>query len=84
MGIVIVEVCEVNPSSALDLEQLEEEFPGVSVIRNQCLSNCAMCATTPFAYVNGELLTNADRQELLALIRAEIQRELSAWESELE
>lgn len=82
MGIVIVEVCDVNPASALDLEQLEEDFPGVSAIRSPCLSNCTMCASTPFAYVNGELLVHEDRAVLLAQIREVIQQELSAWESE--
>jgi uncharacterized protein YuzB (UPF0349 family) len=82
MGIVIVEVCDVNPASALDLEQLEEDFPGVSAIRSPCLSNCTMCASTPFAYVNGELLVHEDREVLLAQIREVIQQELSAWESE--
>ncbi|PWK14391.1 DUF1450 domain-containing protein [Tumebacillus permanentifrigoris] len=82
MGIVIVEVCDINPASALDLEQLEEDFPGVSAIRTPCLSNCTMCASTPYVYVNGELLANADREVLLTQIRELIQQELSAWESE--
>ncbi|MBL0387677.1 DUF1450 domain-containing protein [Tumebacillus sp. ITR2] len=83
MGIVIVEVCDVNPASALELELLEEDFPGTSVIRTSCLSNCTMCATTPFAYVNGELLVHEERETLWTLIKAQVEQELQAWETDI-
>ncbi|KEO84406.1 DUF1450 domain-containing protein [Tumebacillus flagellatus] len=83
MGIVIVEVCDVNPASALDLEQLEEDNPGVSAIRTPCLSNCTMCASTPYAYVNGELIAHEDRETLWTMIKAAVEQELQAWNSEL-
>lgn len=79
MGIVIVEVCDVNPASGLDLEKLEEEYPGVSVIRTPCLSNCAQCATIPYAYVNGEILAREDKEALWAEIKREIEQELQAF-----
>ena len=81
MGIVIVEVCDVNPAAGLDLIRLEEEYPGVSVIETPCLSNCTICASTPFAYVNGELLANADRDMLWKEIKTAIEAELNSLES---
>jgi uncharacterized protein YuzB (UPF0349 family) len=80
MGIVIVEVCDVNSASGLDLEQLETEFPGVSVMRTPCLSNCTQCAVVPFAYVNGEILTAPDKETLLSNIKQAIQVELAEWD----
>jgi uncharacterized protein YuzB (UPF0349 family) len=82
MGIVVVEVCDVNPASGLQLERLEEEHPGVSVIRSPCLSNCTMCATVPYAYVNGEMLTATTREELWAALKRAIEEELREWNVE--
>jgi uncharacterized protein YuzB (UPF0349 family) len=79
MGIVIVEVCDVNPASGLDLERLETEYPGVSVMRTPCLSNCTQCAAVPFAYVNGELLTADDKETLWDDLKRAIEQELKAW-----
>ena len=81
MGIVIVEVCDVNPAAGLDLLSLEAEYPGVSVIETPCLSNCSICATTPFAYVNGELLAHEDRETLWNQIKSAIEAELNSLES---
>ncbi len=80
--IVVVEVCDVNPASALDLESLEEKYFGVSVIRNPCLSNCAQCATVPFAYVNGEILSG-DKETLWNDLVAAIEQELQSIGSDL-
>jgi uncharacterized protein YuzB (UPF0349 family) len=81
MGIVIVEVCDVNPASGLDLEQLETDYPGVSVMRTPCLSNCTQCAEVPFAYVNGEIFTAPDTATLLTTIQGAIETELAAWDA---
>ena len=80
MGIVIVEVCDVNQASGLDLESLETEYPGVSVIRTPCLSNCSQCAVVPYAYVNGELLSADDKETLWADLKRAIEGELEAWQ----
>ncbi|HEU4963461.1 MAG TPA: DUF1450 domain-containing protein [Bacilli bacterium] len=82
MGIVLVEVCDVNPASGLDLENLEEEYPGVSVIRTPCLSNCSQCAAVPYAYVNGEILSATDKDTLWQDIKQAIEQELQAWNEE--
>jgi uncharacterized protein YuzB (UPF0349 family) len=76
MGIVVVEVCDINPICLLDLESLEEEFPGVTVLRTSCLSNCNMCAVSPYAYVNGELLTGETPEDVMSQIRVKIVQEL--------
>jgi uncharacterized protein YuzB (UPF0349 family) len=80
MGIVIVEVCDVNPASGLDLEQLEQEYPGVSVIRTPCLSNCTQCAAVPYAYINGEFVSATDPQALWNELKLAIVEELKNWE----
>jgi uncharacterized protein YuzB (UPF0349 family) len=80
MGIVIVEVCDVNPASGLDLEQLEQDHPGVSVIRTPCLSNCTQCAAVPYAYINGEFVSAADPDALWHELKLAIAEELKNWE----
>jgi uncharacterized protein YuzB (UPF0349 family) len=80
---VVVEVCDVNPAAALDLESLEDEYPGVSVILNPCLSQCATCATMPFVYVNGEILANENRETLLQEVKAVIEQELRDLDSNM-
>jgi len=81
--LVVVEVCDVNSASALDLESLEATYPGVSVIRNPCLSHCAQCAVAPFAYVNGELLTGTNQETLWSDLKAAVETELKNWESDM-
>ncbi|UOF89779.1 YuzB family protein [Fodinisporobacter ferrooxydans] len=71
-----MEVCDINPICLLDIEALEQEYPGVSVLKTSCLSNCSICAETPFAYVNGEMLTADSPELLLAQIRKQIEEEL--------
>ncbi|TCP59484.1 uncharacterized protein YuzB (UPF0349 family) [Tumebacillus sp. BK434] len=78
MGIVIVEVCDVNPASGLDLESLESAYPGTSVIRTSCLSNCSECALHPYAYVNGEIHWAETTDELWNTIKTAIAAELAA------
>lgn len=81
--LVVIEVCDVNSAAALDLESIEETYPGVSVIRNPCLSQCAQCAVAPFAYINGEILTGTDKETLLQDLKAAVEAELKNWESDM-
>ncbi|MBX6395089.1 MAG: DUF1450 domain-containing protein [Alicyclobacillaceae bacterium] len=79
---VVVEVCDINPASALNLTALEEEFPGVSVILNPCLSQCEFCAEHAYAFVNGEIVSDDDPESLLNEIRSRIEAALAQWTEE--
>lgn len=79
MGIVVVEVCDSNLLSALDLEQLEEEFPEIAVLRLDCLNLCGLCKIRPYAMVNGKKVFAKTTEECLALIKETIRQELEAF-----
>lgn len=82
MGIVIVEICESNVLITVDAERLlEEEYPEVSVIVNQCLSLCGLCRFNPFALVNGKRVRGRDVDECLTRIRQAIEEELSQFQA---
>lgn len=79
MGIVIVEVCESNPAASLDIEDLENQYEGVTVIRNYCLSHCELCAEKPYLLVNGEIVSSDDLTTLMQKVRQMIEDELQEW-----
>lgn len=76
MGIVVVEVCDINPICFLDIESLEEEYPGVSVLIMSCLNNCTICAESPYAMVNGEIIVGETPEDVMQLVRSRIEQEL--------
>ncbi|WP_059173839.1 YuzB family protein [Bacillus sp. FJAT-27445] len=81
MGIVIVDICQSNSINVLDIETiLESEYPEVSVLRNECLSFCGMCARSPFAIVNGKRVFAKTPEECLDKIRRQIEKELAFFE----
>jgi len=78
ISVVIVEICENNFITKLDLEKiLETEYPEVSVLETDCLSFCGMCAASPYAMVNGKRVFAKTPEECLAKIRDVIQQELA-------
>jgi uncharacterized protein YuzB (UPF0349 family) len=83
MGIVLVEICDINAIALAwsELEALEQEFPGVTVIRTSCLSMCETCSAMPYAFVNGELVFAERKEELLEKIKRAITRELANFEA---
>ncbi|RHW35727.1 DUF1450 domain-containing protein [Neobacillus notoginsengisoli] len=81
MGIVIVDVCMSNSINQFDIEAiLESEYPEVSVLMNDCLSFCGMCARSPFAIVNGKRVFAKTPEECLDKIRRQIEKELTFYE----
>ncbi|WP_316568211.1 YuzB family protein [Neobacillus sp. YIM B06451] len=81
MGIVIVDICQSNSINVLDIETiLESEYPEVSVLQNDCLSFCGMCARSPFAIVNGKRVFAKTPEECLEKIRKQIEKELAIFE----
>ncbi|GAE26775.1 hypothetical protein JCM9140_2871 [Halalkalibacter wakoensis JCM 9140] len=80
MGIVVVEICDGNIITDIDIEKIiEEEFPEVAVIESSCLSFCGMCAKRPYAIVNGKRIFAKTVDECLIKIRKQIQSELAIF-----
>lgn len=75
----IIEFCTNNMHFGTDevFEQLEENLE-YDVIEYGCLSNCGQCSMTPFALVNGEVVTAASAKELHEAILSKI-AEADAW-----
>lgn len=76
MGIVVVEVCDSNLMSALDLEHLEELYPEIAVLRADCMNLCGLCKIRPYALVNGKRVFGKTTEECVELIKAAIEQEL--------
>ncbi|MFB4210342.1 DUF1450 domain-containing protein [Shouchella sp. 1P09AA] len=81
MGIIVVEVCDGNLMSRVDLEEmLEAEYPEVAVMENECLSFCGLCAVRPYAMVNGTRIYGKTAEECVAKIKHRIELELALYE----
>ncbi|CAM4279863.1 DUF1450 domain-containing protein [Paenibacillus macerans] len=80
LGIVIVEVCDSNLMSALDLENLEQEYPEIAVMRAECLSLCGLCRLRPYALVNGKRVIGKTTEECVQLVKQAIEDELKAYD----
>ncbi|GIP48108.1 hypothetical protein D3C76_600240 [compost metagenome] len=80
LGIVIVEVCDSNLMSALELEQLEEDYPEIAVMRQDCLSLCGLCKLRPYALVNGKRVAAKTTEECIRLVKQAIEDELNVYD----
>lgn len=80
MGIVVVEVCDSNLLSSVELEQLEGQYPEIAVLRLDCLNLCGLCRIRPYAMVNGKRVFAKSVDECLEKIKAMIETELSAFD----
>lgn len=77
---IIVEVCDANLFTTINIEEvIEEEFPEVAVIINQCLSFCGLCRAVPFAIVNNKRIFGKTPEECLDKVRAAIKEELAMF-----
>jgi uncharacterized protein YuzB (UPF0349 family) len=65
----IIEFCISNLASGTQqaLEVLEKD-PNLDIIEYGCLSYCGKCATSPYALVNGEVVTGTTSEELVEKI----------------
>lgn len=82
MKIIVVEVCDANTLTTLNIEEtIEKEYPEVAVIINQCLSFCGLCRAVPFAIVNNQRVFGKTAEECLEKIRAQIEKELAIYRS---
>lgn len=81
MGIVIVEICDGNLITTIDLEGiLEEEYPEVAVLESDCLSLCGLCAIRPYALVNGKRIFAKTMDECVEKIKEKIEEELAIYQ----
>lgn len=81
MGIVVVEICDGNAITSLDIETIiETEFPEVAVLKSDCLTFCGLCRIRPFATVNNKRVIGNTPEECLEKIRKAIQKELAFYE----
>lgn len=80
MGIVVIDVCDGNAITTLDIEEtLETEFPEVSVVIGECLTHCGLCRALPYALVNGKKVYGKTVEACLDNIRDTIKQELAAF-----
>ncbi|MBB6450196.1 uncharacterized protein YuzB (UPF0349 family) [Geomicrobium halophilum] len=72
----IVEFCMSNLASGTHpvLEALEKD-PNLEVVEYGCLGFCTSCAENSYALVDGEVITGADNDELLANIYSFLEEE---------
>ena len=82
MKIIVVEVCDANVLTTIDVETIiEDEFPEVAVIINQCLSFCGLCRSVPYAIVNNRRIFGKTPETCLDNIRQAIKEELTIFYS---
>ena len=77
IGIIVVEVCTNNWLSVYELEQLEECYPEVAVLRTNCLGYCGLCKVNPYAMVNGTRVSAKTIEACVQLIKERIEEELA-------
>lgn len=81
MGIVVVELCDANAITRLNIEEiLEREFPEVAVLTSDCLSFCGLCRVKPYALVNNRRIFGNTPEECLEKIRIAIKEELAIYQ----
>lgn len=81
MKIIVVEICDANLFTSLNVEEIiEGEFPEVAVIINQCLSFCGLCRAVPFAIVNNRRVFGKTPEECLDKVKVAIKEELAIYE----
>lgn len=68
----IVEVCDANPAACAAVFALEEEFPGIVVMETSCMSECELCASRPYAFIDGLRMDAPTVEQLMANIRAHL------------
>lgn len=68
-GTVIIEVCSSNLACQPSLMSLEEEFADVSVLENDCMSECELCEAFAYVFLNGDKLTAATPTQLMDELR---------------
>lgn len=72
--IPLIEFCINNLTpEVLEVKKKLEQDPFLDVIEYNCLGHCGICATQPYALVNGELVRAESGEELLQKIYKKIE-----------
>lgn len=79
LGLVVVEVCDRNILSSQSIDDLEEEYPEVAVLRTNCLLMCHMCRAVPYAMVNQKRVYARKTDQCIGLVRKAIEEEMAAF-----
>ncbi|SDX21157.1 Uncharacterized protein YuzB, UPF0349 family [Marininema mesophilum] len=70
----MVEFCINNLTEDVEKLRVElEQDHELDVLETSCLGHCELCATSPYAMVNGEIVTGETAEELGRNIRKEIE-----------
>lgn len=80
-GLVLVEVCDANLATDAALLRLEDEFPGVTMLVNDCMSHCELCARTPYALLDGQVVTAATPDDLFQQLRQGVSARLKDYDA---
>ncbi|MEC1158035.1 DUF1450 domain-containing protein [Cytobacillus horneckiae] len=79
MGLILLEICDLNLLSESALAELLEQYPEVAVMSYECQNLCGLCRMRPYALVNGQRIFGKDIKECIENIRVKIEEELSLF-----
>ena len=77
-GLILIEVCDINLACSPELLVLEQEYPDVSIIENGCMSHCELCATSPYVFLNGEIIREETVDKLIITLRKRLDELVAA------
>ncbi len=79
MGLILLEICDMNLLSEEALQALLEKYPEVAVMSYDCQNLCGLCKMRPYALVNGQRIFGKDLPECIENIRIKIEEELALF-----
>lgn len=80
VGIILVEICDASLINNINVEAaLENEYPEVAVIKNDCQSYCGICRVRPYALVNNRRVFGKTPEACLQKIKQAIDEELAFY-----
>ena len=72
----LIEFCQNNLAQGTEKVKARlEQNPELDVLEYDCLTYCDLCASFPYALVNGVVVTGETLKDLLLKIEAEIERQ---------
>lgn len=83
LGIVVVEVCTRNQMNIDKLDEIEDKFPEVAVMRTDCLNHCNLCRARPYAFVNEKRVFEKTPEECMETIEKTVEAELKEFFGEM-
>ena len=72
----LIEFCQNNLAQGTEKVKARlERDPVLDILEYDCLTYCDLCASFPYALVNGVVVTGESLKDLLLKIEAEIERQ---------